>query len=35
MTTFSGGCDGQIRMWNPSQGPAAVQVIGAIANNNY
>ena len=28
MTTFSAGCDGQVRMWNPSQGPNSVQVIG-------
>ena len=28
MTTFSGGCDGQVRMWNPSQGTGSVQVIG-------
>ena len=28
MTTFSAGCDGQVRMWNPSQGPNAVQIIG-------
>lgn len=28
MTTFSAGCDGQVRMWNPSQGTNSVQVIG-------
>jgi hypothetical protein len=28
MTTFSAGCDGQVRMWNPSQGPNSVQIIG-------
>ena len=28
MTTFSGGCDGSVRMWNPTQGPTAVQVVG-------
>ena len=28
MTTFSAGCDGSVRMWNPSQGPTSVQVIG-------
>lgn len=27
-TTFSAGCDGQIRMWNVTQGPQSVQVIG-------
>ena len=28
LTTFSAGCDGQIRMWNVTQGPQSVQVIG-------
>mmetsp|Transcript_22637 Transcript_22637/g.20562 ORF Transcript_22637/g.20562 Transcript_22637/m.20562 type:complete len:359 (+) Transcript_22637:14-1090(+) len=28
VTTFSAGCDGQIRMWNVTQGPQAVQIIG-------
>jgi mRNA export factor len=28
ITTFSAGCDGAVRMWNPTQGPSAVQVIG-------
>jgi mRNA export factor len=39
MTTFSGGCDGSVRMWNPTQGPTAVQVIGkhdqAIRNMKF
>jgi mRNA export factor len=28
MTTFSAGCDGQVRMWNASQPVTSVQVIG-------
>jgi mRNA export factor len=27
-TTFSGGCDGSIRMWNPLKGPTSTTVIG-------
>ncbi len=27
-TTFSGGADGTVRMWNVTQGPGAVQTIG-------
>ena len=28
VTNFSAGCDGQVRMWNVTQGPQGVQVIG-------
>jgi mRNA export factor len=27
-TNFSAGCDGQVRMWNVTQGPSAVQTVG-------
>ena len=28
MTTFSAGCDGNVRMWNASQPTTSVQIIG-------
>ena len=29
MTSFSGGCDGAVKMWNVTQGPTAAQTIGS------